>query len=207
MATNPLPQAPWGAYVQYVGPMTVEQFEQFPTEAGWVYELHEGRIIVMPGPGNIHGDIQTRFTLTLGWFIQQHHLGILSGTGCYNLPLPNNTEEVLCPDLSYVTPTRKATMAKRGSYLVGAPNLVIEIVSPTDRRSDIANKVATYVQSGVRMIWVTWPITQSIDIWHPETQQQPMHLGLRDTLDGYDVIPGFQCPVQAIFGDTDRPQP
>jgi len=79
MATNPLPQAPWGEYVPYVGHMTVEQFEQFPAEEGWIYELHKGRLIVMPGPGNVHSKIQTRFTLTLGLFIQQNQLGILKG--------------------------------------------------------------------------------------------------------------------------------
>jgi len=202
MATNPHPQAPWGEYVPYVGPMTVEQFKQFPGEEGWVYELYAGRLIVIPGPGNEHSDIQTRFTLTLGFFIRQNRLGILSGTGCYNLPLPNNTEEVLCPDLSYVVPTRKATMAKRGSYLVGAPDLVIEIVSPTDRRSDVSAKITTYLQAGVQLAWVTWPATRTIEVWRPSSPLQPLvKLGQQDTLDGLDVVPGFQCLVQDIFND------
>jgi Uma2 family endonuclease len=111
--------------------MTVEQFEQFPGEDGWKYELHDGRLIVMPGPGAEHADIQERFFLSLGVYIRDSGLGRLSGTSCYNLPLPNNAEELLCPDLSYVSyvsyvePARRAAMPLRGSYLVGALDLVI----------------------------------------------------------------------------------
>jgi hypothetical protein len=47
MATNPIPQAPWGEYIPQVGRMTVEQFEQFPSVDGWMYELHQGRLITI----------------------------------------------------------------------------------------------------------------------------------------------------------------
>ena len=211
MATHTLPPspsptprapAPWGAYVTPVGPMTVEQFEQFPGEEGWVYELHEGRLLAMPGPGDEHGDIQSRFTLTVGLYIKQQQLGILSGTKCYNLPLPNNTEELLCPDLSYVAPARKAAMKLRGSYRVGAPDLVIEIASPNDTHRELNAKADVYLQAGVRLIWVAWPATQTIEVWRPASPSAPATtLQLADTLDGLDVVPGFACPVRAIFED------
>lgn len=100
MAALPRLNAPWGEYVPWVGPMTVEQFERFPGEEGWTYELHDGRLIVMPGPGAEHSDIQEHFFLTLGVYRRPNGLGRLSGTSCHNLPLPNTTEELLCPDLS-----------------------------------------------------------------------------------------------------------
>lgn len=97
----------------------------------------------MAGPGAQHADIQERFFLTLGVFLRASGLGHLSGTSCYNLPLPNNTEELLCPDLSYVEPARCAAMPLRGSYLVGAPDLSIESASPNDIRPEIAAKVGS----------------------------------------------------------------
>ena len=202
MTSQTLTRAPWGAYVTPVGRMTVEQFEQFPGEEGWVYELHEGRLIAMPGPGNEHGKIQTRFTLTVGLYIKQQQLGILSGTRCFNLPLPNNTEEVLCPDLSYATPLREAAMTQRGSYLVGAPDLVIEIASPNDTHPMLAEKARVYLQAGVRLIWVAWPSTHIIEVWRPTSPAAPTQtLQLADTLDGLEVILGFACSVRAIFED------
>jgi len=182
--------------------MTVEQFEQFPGEEGWVYELHEGRLIAMPGPGNEHGKIQTRFTLTVGLYIKQQQLGILSGTRCFNLPMPNNTEELLCPDLSYAAPAREAAMTQRGSYLVGAPDLVIEIASPNDTHPMLNEKARVYLQAGVRLIWVAWPDAQTIEVWRPTSPAAPTTtLQLADTLVGLEVVPGFACPVRAIFED------
>jgi len=200
MATYPQLKAPWGEYVPWVGRMTVEQFEQFPGEEGWVYELHEGRLIVMPGPGAEHADIQERFFLIVGVYLRSHALGRLSGTSCYNLPLPNNIKELLCPNLSYIEPSRRVAMQLRGSYLVGSPDLVIEIASPSDTRTEMAAKVAIYLQAGVRLVWVAWPGSQSIDVWRLASPAQPAAtLSSADTLDGANVVPGFTCPVGDLF--------
>jgi Uma2 family endonuclease len=200
MATNLKLQAPWGEYVSHVGPMTAEQLERFPGEDGWIYELHQGRLIAMPGPGDEHSIVQARFFLTLGAYIAQNSLGILRGTGCYNLPLPNNTEELLCPGLSYVTPVKEATMPKRDSYLVGAPDLVIEIASPSDTHPALAAKAGVYLQAGVQLIWNVWPSVKIIEVWLPATPNVPANI-LRDgdTFTGLNVLPGFQCPVSALF--------
>ena len=202
MATNLLLHAPWGEYVPRVGHMTVEQFEQFPMEDGWNYELHEGRLISMPGPGREHGRIQTRLTILLSQYLTAHQLGSVVGTSCYNLPLVGNHEELLCPDLSYVLPAREAGVVMRGSYPVLASDLVIEISSPRDTRPQVARKAAIYLQAGVQLIWVVWPESQSIDVWLPATPARPTAtLKSADALDGLGVIPGFRCPVQAVFHD------
>lgn len=200
MATQPIPQAPWGEYIPRIGSMTVEQFAQMPGEDGWTFELHQGRLIRMPGPGIDHALIQTRLYRTIDVYLSQHQLGLLIGTGCYNLPLPNNTEEVLCPALSYIEPSRMATLPQRGSYLVGFPDLVIEIASPSDTHPMLAAKCVVYLQAGVRLIWVVWPATKTVEIWRPMSTNQPIaSLTVNDSLDGAEVIPGFQCAVQLIF--------
>jgi Uma2 family endonuclease len=200
MATQPKPIAPWGEYIPHVGRMSVEQFAQFPGEEGLRYELHEGRIIYMPGPGHMHARIQRNFFRTLDAYLAQHGLGGLNGTECYNLPLRNNQEELLCPDLSYVLPARETGIQMRGSYPVLAPDLVIEIASPGDTHPELATKATIYLQAGVRLIWVVWPKPQTIDIWLPSSQQKPnTTLKINDTLDGLHVVPGFQCSVREIF--------
>jgi Uma2 family endonuclease len=192
--------APWGEYIVGLGPMTVEIFDRLTIEAGWVFELHEGRIIRMPGPGNEHGDIQTNLYRIVDVYLARHNLGKLTGTSCYNLPLPSNTEELLCPDLSYVVPARKAQMSQRGSYLVGSPDLVIEIASPSDSRPQMQAKAQVYLAAGVRLFWIIWPSTQSVDVWRPTSPAAPVKLlGLNDQLDGMDVIAGFTCLVKDIF--------
>jgi len=200
MATYPIPQAPWGEFVPFVGYMTVEQFEMFPGQEGWYYELQQGRLIVVPGPGNKHGKIQTKLSYILTQYLDNHQLGSIVGTSCYNLPMPGDTETVLCPDLSYVLPEREAIVQMRGSYPNIAPDLVIEISSPSDTHPGVAQKVADYLAAEVRLIWVLWPTSQTIEVWRPTNKNQPISiLKNTDILDGLDVIPGFQCRIQDIF--------
>jgi Uma2 family endonuclease len=200
MAANPKPRAPWGEYIPQLGLMTVEQFEQLPTENGWMFELHQGRLISKPGPGIVHARIQRNFFRTVDAYLVATGQGGLDGTGCYHLPLPGNKEEVLCPDLSYSLPLRKAAMPLRGSYPVGAPDLAIEIASPSDTHPELTAKTAIYLQAGVRLVWLVWPKAQTIEVWRQGATLAPTTtLGVQDTLDGLDVIPGFQCAVTAIF--------
>lgn len=127
-------------------------------------------------------------------------LGLLMGTGCYNLPQPNNTEKVLCPDLSYVLPAREATMPQRGSFLVGAPDLIIEIASLSDTHPEMTAKIGDYLQAGVALIWVLWPTSRTIEIWRTAMPSQPTTiLQESDLLDGEAIVPGFQCPVRDLF--------
>ena len=124
----------------------------------------------------------------------------MSGRKCYNRPLPGNTEELLCPDLSYVLPLRKAVMKQHGSYLIGAPDFVMEIASPGDTHPEMAAKTAIYLQAGVRLIWNVWPKSKTIDVWRLTSLHTPTTiLGENDLLDGLDVIPGFQRPVRTIL--------
>jgi Uma2 family endonuclease len=192
-------KAPWGEYVG-IGPLTIEAFDQLPLEEGWKFELWKGDLIRMPGPGDDHMVIMANIYALLQPFLQQHKLGKLRGTGCYNLPLPNSADALLCPDLSYILPGRLATMPKRGSYRIGVPDLVIEIASPNDYRPYMQTKAQTYLQAGVRLVWIIWPNTQIIDVWRSSAPEAPVAtLSATDTLDGLDVIPGFTCSVQPIF--------
>ncbi len=201
MATIPKTEAPWGEYVPMLGPMTVEQFEIIPGVEEWTYELHEGRLIAMPGPGEEHGIIQSEVTFIIKQFLKTHGLGTINGTCCYVLSRPGMPDEVLCPDLSYLAPDHRKSMSKRGSYIVGAPDLAIEIASPSDTHPGLAAKAKVYLDAGVRLVWVLWPETQSVEVWRSESLDAPIALlNSGDTLEGLDVIPGFTCTVGEFFG-------
>ena len=118
VAKQPSSHAPWGEYAPNYGTMDVTTFLQLPTIEEWTYELYQGRVIRMPGPGGIHGDIQYELLGLLRDYLKAHQLGAATGTACYVLTFPNNTETVLCPDISYSLPARKAAAPVRGtSYL------------------------------------------------------------------------------------------
>jgi Uma2 family endonuclease len=81
--------------------------------------------------------------------------------------------------------------------LDGAPNLVVEIVSPTDRWSDVIAKVGRWLKGGAELVWVIDPATRSIAVHRADGQTQTF--GERESLDGGDVLKGFKAKVRDLF--------
>lgn len=200
VAKNPSSPAPWGEYVPGLGMMSLEQFLALPQPEGWVYEFHQGRVIRMPGPGGEHARIQARLIAALTNYVTANRLGNVYGTGCYILTMPDGSEQVLCPDLSYSLPLREQAATYRGSYQELTPDLVAEIVSPNDTHPEVNRKTADYLEAGVRLVWNVFPSTETVEVWRPTQRQQPvLLLRATDMLDGLDVIPGFACRVRDLF--------
>ena len=195
----PFPDAPWGEYVTGVGIMDADAFARWNGQDGWRYELHEGRLIRMPGPGGAHGYIQTRLIRVLGAYLDAHQLGEICGTACYILTIPGQLEEILCPDISYLLPLHAAAAPWRGSYQIAAPDLVIEIASPNDTHPKVLEKVKVYQAAGVRLLWVIWPSSKTVEIWRPQKTAPTTVLTTHDMLDGADIIPGFVYPIIDLF--------
>ena len=78
-----------------------------------------------------------------------------------------------------------------------APDLAVEVLSPSDRIADALAKIAMYLDAGVRLVWLVDPADQTVTIFRPETT--PSKLAADDTLDGGDVLPDFRVPVVEIF--------
>ncbi len=200
MALNrPFAQGPWGEYVANTGQLTVEQFAQLPDKDGWSFELHQGRLIHLPGPGGIHGQIQMRLSGMLWAALAPPQRAGLFGTACYYF-LSNDGDEVLCPDLSYITAEHMPTVTYRGSYLATTPDWVIEIASPNDYHPQMQQKMRIYLAAEVQMGWVIWPNSQTVDVWHPGDTTLPTRIATpADTLDGGAIIPGWTIAVHDIF--------
>ena len=77
------------------------------------------------------------------------------------------------------------------------PDLAVEVVSPNDRPQEIADKVDLYLTHGVPLVWVAYPRSRQVVVHRPG--QEPLILSEGDTLDGGDVLPGFQLPVAEVF--------
>jgi Uma2 family endonuclease len=78
-----------------------------------------------------------------------------------------------------------------------APDLAVEVLSPSDRMADAMSKVTMYLQTGVRLVWLVDPATLTVTIFRQDAA--PKMVREADTLDGADVLPGFRIPVAEIF--------
>lgn len=99
------------------------------------------------------------------------------------------------PDLSYFRPSRKPDRATR--IVQTAPDLVVEILSPTNETLDLRLKVEAWLNAGVEIVWVLLPELREVTVY--ARGQRPRILSADDTIDGGEVLPGFSALVADLF--------
>ena len=171
-------------------PATEQDLLRTPRD-GQKYELVDGQIRVSPA-GTRHGRVCTRLVLRLGAFVEERRLGDLfdSSTG-FRLPGGN----VRLPDVSFVAKGR--LVGDLDGFGDLAPDLAVEVLSPGDRSRDVLDKVGEYLEAGVHLVWVIDPKRRSAAVYRSLTDTRK--LGPDDSLDGEDVVPGFQCRLADVI--------
>ncbi|MEO8395216.1 MAG: Uma2 family endonuclease [Chloroflexota bacterium] len=99
--------------------------------------------------------------------------------------------------MAFVSAAWQDQLARQG-YNPIAPDLAVEVVSPTDREPAIRRKLAIYAEAGV-LVWLVRPRQQTVEVYAPD---QPVEIvGIDGTLVGSDLLPDFTLAVRAIFAE------
>jgi Uma2 family endonuclease len=175
---------------------TVADLAELPSElpSGPVlYELHHGRLITMPPPGDIHGAVQTKITSAL--YVQ----GELKGVGKarsvdVGIVLAQNPDHVFGADAVFITNASLPIRRSPQGYLLTIPELVAEIRSKNDTRAALERKGADYLAAGTKVYWMLDPIQRTVTEYRPGAE--PRTYTEDDTLTVEDVIPGFSLSVR-----------
>lgn len=173
--------------------MTVADVEALADDSNR-YDLLRGELIQMSPAGRRHGRTTGRISKYLGSWIDDHDLGewYTAETGFI---LARDPDILLAPDFSFVQSHRLP--ADEDGYLELAPDLIVEVVSPSDRWSQVTDQVLVWLDAGVRLVLIVDPIGQTVTVWTPDRVSRV--LTTADTLDGGDVLPGFTLPIVRIF--------
>jgi len=158
------------------------------------HELVAGVIVSEPFATPRHDRTFRRLLRLLGDFVDARGLGEVFGETGY--VLARDPDTVRGPDLSYVSRERLSNFDD-GRFFPGAPDLAVEILSPSNRRGEMHAKVADYLAAGARLVWVVDPERMSVTTYR--TLLAPRRLQAGDSLDGEDVVPGLVIPIEAIF--------
>lgn len=174
-----------------------EELLQLPKD-GNKYEVVDGELVVSPGAGYRHERIIGELVTRLRTFANERKLGeVLPSNLLYVLPSGNRRG----PDVSFIASARAAGLPADTVFPRMAPDLAVEVVSPSDSPQRILDKVGEYLEAGVRLVWV-------ID---PENRRAVIHRALssvrqisaEDDLDGEDVLPGFRCRLSELLERVD----
>ena len=176
--------------------ITAEEFSLMPDPPdGSRQELVRGVIETMPPPSTYHGVCCARLGRRLGNFVEEKNLGFIASNDS-GFITERDPDTVRGPDLSFWIRERLPQLPAEG-YVALAPDLVVEVVSPSDVFSRINKKLQHYLKHQVRLIWLVLPEDRSVTVYRP--QAAPVTLVNSDQLSGEDVLPGFTCPVQELF--------
>lgn len=150
---------------------------------------------MMSPAGRNHGRIAGRLFLRIGNHVEQNQLGetYAAETGFL---IQRNPDTVRAPDVAFVALERLRDFAGHGGFLPLAPDLVGEVISTADRRSDVESKARAWLRAGVRVVLVVDPQTATVRVYRVGVEVQVDSHGLAD-LD--DVLPGFQLDVAELF--------
>jgi len=83
------------------------------------------------------------------------------------------------------------------------PDIAVEVYSRGNRRKEMARKRREYFRAGTRLVWIVYPKTETVEVYTSPTEFRT--LGIGDTLDGGDVLPGFQLAVRDVFAPPPAP--
>jgi len=161
-----------------------------------VYELDNGRLIVMPPPGDIHGAIETNLVAELKHQGDKRGLG-KTRSGGVGVILWKDPDRVVGPDAVFVVKESLPIRTSKEGYLETIPELVVEVRSKNDTGPEITRKVRDYLKVGVRVVWVSDPGKRTVTVYRPGEKAKVLHES--DVLTIPDIIPGFELPVREVF--------
>ena len=161
-------------------------------------ELVDGEIIEMTPAGGIHGRISGRIYRRLAEHVDAHGGGeVVVGDVGFVLALPTDPERVRAPDVAFISVDRLPDGRLPQTFLAGAPDLAVEVLSPRDNPLEVRQKVRDYLEAGTRLVWVVAPQARSVTVYRADASARLVREP--ESLDGEDVLPGLTVSLADLF--------
>lgn len=165
------------------------------------YELVRGELMMMSPASPVQGRYAARLGAALSVYVDEHDLGEVYTAEPGFILAPEPESVVRAPDLAFVSKERIPPAAQQQGFWALAPDLAVEVISPSETAEDIQIKVQDYLTAGTRLIWLVYPRTRTVLEYQSATRIR--QLGHDDNLEGGVVIPGFVYPLRRLFRDAD----
>ena len=159
---------------------------------GFRYELVDGELRKMSPAGGEHGQIAGRILRRLGDHVEEHNLGqtYAAETG---FRIASDPDTVRAPDVAFLSHDSLRTIERIEGYLPIAPDLLVEVVSPSDTFSEVESKAASWIDAGTKIVIVADPRTRTLRVYRGSRSIEVLHEG--DTLDAGNVVPNWSLAV------------
>jgi Uma2 family endonuclease len=177
--------------------MTADELLALPDDGYHRYELDRGRLVCMVPSAWLPGVIASELVSELRVVVKRDRLGVV-GTADSGMLLTTGPDTVRAPNAWFVHRDRiPAGGPPIDRFWPGAPDLAVEVLSPSDRYRDVMLKVQDYLTAGSRLVWVVDPGGRSAAVFRAGGGATLM--GEEGVLDGEDLLPGFRLPLADLF--------
>ena len=173
--------------------LTIDELERLPNDEDMRLELDEGELIKMPPAGLEHGGIEGRIFYRLYKYLKENPVGEV---------FPSDTGFVLgestlrSPDVAFIRKDRLPAGRHTG-FFKGAPDLCVEVVSPSESGPQLMRKVRQYLKAGAHTVWLVYPATR--EVYTCDAEGSDRILRGDEILDAPDLLPGFVVRVSELF--------
>ena len=175
--------------------MTADQFYEFCSRNDGRYELVDGKVVELASTRRVHG----RTSVNIGAAF--HNYCRLTGVGWAEVDVgyrvSSGPDTVRGPDVSLVFGETGLDEEEQPAFLPGAPDIVVEVVSPSNTAAEMERKVAEYLAAGSQRVWVTYTTSHSVVV-HRADGTSITYAG-DDVITDEGLLPGFSLPLSEIF--------
>jgi Uma2 family endonuclease len=171
--------------------MTLEQYLALPDD-GCRHEYNRGVLIKVPAAKHGHGRIIANLIASLDPLVRQTGLGRVYGQEGFELDAP---DLIRIPDVAFVRMEREQATGDN-EWLQGAPDLAVEVVSPSNDPEDLAEKIEQYLEFGAREVWIVYPRNRQVQVHTPGDGWRVLRSG--DALSS-PMFPNWQLTVDELF--------
>ena len=158
------------------------------------YEIIGGKLVVTPVPIPVHQQVCSRMGNRFFAYVDANNLGLVYTSPPDVRLSPHN---VVVPDLIYVSHARRGIV--RPNLIDGAPDLVVEVLSPSTRKRDLTDKATLYAASGVREYWLVDPRHRGVTVraFEANTEMTARETGVVCST----ILPAFELDVAELFAN------
>jgi Uma2 family endonuclease len=179
--------------------LTLEDYAAWEEpENEYVTELVKGVVVREPRPGRLHARVQFELAHRLKLWLERRETGGGEVLGESGFILSDEPATVRGPDVSVLL-TRRESRENPGDWIRRAPDVAVEVLSPSDRSGAMQQKIAEYLEAGALRVWIVDPRGRTATIYRPDGSATLLRPD--GTLEGEDVLPGFALPLADLFGE------
>ncbi len=161
------------------------------------WELDDGRLVVMPPPGDIHGAVQSNVGYELKGQGEERGLG--KARTEVGIVLWRDPDKVVGADAAFIALASLPIRRTPEGYLETIPDVAAEVRSKNDTDAELELKVEDYLRAGVKIVWVIDPFSRTVTVHRRD--RPPRTLTEDEILTADEVIPGFQVVVRKLLQD------